>query len=212
MFDYVDAREKMVKQQLVLRGISDSRVLAAMGKVPRDRFVGKDQKHLAYADRPLPIGYGQTISQPYIVALMTEALELEPENKVLEIGTGSGYQAAILAEIVKKVYTIEKIEALINQAKKILEDLGYDNVVSKVHDGTQGWPEHAPFDAILVTAGAPRVPSPLMDQLAEGGRMLIPVGDETLQELMKVTKKNGKSKEERLGGCRFVPLVGKDGW
>jgi len=212
MFDYVDAREKMVKQQLVLRGISDSRVLAAMGKVPRDRFVGKDQKHLAYADRPLPIGYGQTISQPYIVALMTEALELEPENKVLEIGTGSGYQAAILAEIVKKVYTIEKIEALINQAKKILEDLGYDNVVSKVHDGTQGWPEHAPFDAILVTAGAPSVPSPLMDQLAEGGRMLIPVGDETLQELIKVTKKNGKSKEERLGGCRFVPLVGKDGW
>jgi len=212
MFDYVDSREKMVKQQLVLRGISDSRVLVAMGKVPRDRFVGKDQKHLAYADRPLPIGYGQTISQPYIVALMTEALELEPENKVLEIGTGSGYQAAILAEIVKKVYTIEKIEPLLNQAKKILEDLGYDNIISKVHDGTQGWPEHAAFDAILVTAGAPRVPGPLMDQLAEGGRMIIPVGDQTLQELIKVTKINGKSKEEKLGGCRFVPLLGEHGW
>jgi protein-L-isoaspartate(D-aspartate) O-methyltransferase len=212
MFKYSNAREKMVDEQLVLRGISDSRVLAAMGKVPRDRFVGKDQKHLAFADRPLPIGYGQTISQPYIVALMTEALELEPENKVLEIGTGSGYQTAILAEIVKKVYTIEKIEPLLNQAKKILEDLGYDNIVSKVHDGTQGWPEHAPFDAILVTAGAPRVPSPLMDQLAEGGRMIIPVGDQTLQELTKVTKKNGQSKKEKLGGCRFVPLVGEHGW
>lgn len=212
MFDYGDAREKMVKQQLVLRGISDSRVLTAMGKVPRDRFVGKDQKPSAYADRPLSIGYGQTISQPYIVALMTEALELEPENKVLEIGTGSGYQAAILAEIVKKVYTIEKIEPLLKQAQKILEDLGYDNIISKVYDGTQGWPEHAPFDAILVTAGAPRIPSPLMDQLAEGGRMIIPVGDETLQELIKVTKKTGKSQREKLGGCRFVPLVGEHGW
>jgi protein-L-isoaspartate(D-aspartate) O-methyltransferase len=202
----------MVAEQLVPRGIADERVLTAMGTVPRHRFVEMGQEGVAYSDRPLPIGHHQTISQPYIVARMTEALELGPDDKVLEIGTGSGYQAAVLAELGQKVYTIEKIEPLLERAGKILEDLGYDNVVSKIHDGTQGWPEHAPFDAILVTAGAPEVPRPLMDQLAEGGTMIIPVGDQALQELIKVTKQNGKVQEEKLGGCRFVPLRGAHGW
>lgn len=212
MMDQDKARERMVAEQLVPRGIADERVLTAMGTVPRHRFVEMGQEGMAYSDRPLPIGHHQTISQPYIVARMTEALELGPDDKVLEIGTGSGYQAAVLAELGQKVYTIEKIEPLLERAGKILEDLGYDNVVSKIHDGTQGWPEHAPFDAILVTAGAPEVPRPLMDQLAEGGTMIIPVGDQTLQELIKVTKQNGKVQEEKLGGCRFVPLRGEHGW
>ncbi len=212
MMDQDKARERMVAEQLVPRGIADERVLTAMGTVPRHRFVEMGQEGIAYSDRPLPIGHHQTISQPYIVARMTEALELGPDDKVLEIGTGSGYQAAVLAELGHQVYTIEKIEPLLERAGKILEDLGYDNVVSKIHDGTQGWPEHAPFDAILVTAGAPEVPRPLMDQLAEGGTMIIPVGDQTLQELIKVTKQNGKVQEEKLGGCRFVPLRGEHGW
>jgi protein-L-isoaspartate(D-aspartate) O-methyltransferase len=212
MMDQDKARERMVAEQLVPRGIADERVLTAMGTVPRHRFVEMGQEGVAYSDRPLPIGHHQTISQPYIVARMTEALELGPDDKVLEIGTGSGYQAAVLAELGQKVYTIEKIEPLLERAGKILEDLGYDNVVSKIHDGTQGWPEHAPFDAILVTAGAPEVPRPLMDQLAEGGTMIIPVGDQALQELIKVTKQNGKVQEEKLGGCRFVPLRGAHGW
>jgi protein-L-isoaspartate(D-aspartate) O-methyltransferase len=212
MMDHDKARERMVAEQLVPRGITDERVLTAMGTVPRHRFVEMGQEDIAYSDRPLPIGHHQTISQPYIVARMTEALELDPDDKVLEIGTGSGYQAAVLAELGQNVYTIEKIEPLLERARKILDDLGYDNVISKIHDGTQGWPEYAPFDAILVTAGAPEVPRPLMDQLAEGGVMIIPVGDQALQELVKVTKQNGKAREEKLGGCRFVPLRGEHGW
>ncbi len=212
MEDYEKARERMVAEQLVPRGIADDRVLTAMGSVARHRFVEMGQEAIAYSDRPLPIGHHQTISQPYIVARMTESLELEPDDRVLEIGTGSGYQAAVLAELGQKVYTIEKIEPLLKRAQNILADLGYDNVVSKRHDGTQGWPERAPFDAILVTAGAPDVPKPLMDQMAEGGRMIIPLGDQTLQELVRVTKTNGKARKEKLGGCRFVPLRGEHGW
>lgn len=212
MEEYEKARERMVAEQLVPRGISDDRVLTAMGTVPRHRFVEKGQEAIAYSDRPLPIGHHQTISQPYIVARMTEALELRPDDRVLEIGAGSGYQAAVLAELGRTVYSIEKIEPLMKRAAGILGELGYDNVSVKLHDGTQGWPENAPFDAILVTAGAPDVPQPLMDQLAEGGRMIIPVGDQTLQELIKVTKKNGEAHKEKLGGCRFVPLRGEHGW
>ncbi len=212
MMDYDKARERMVAEQLVSRGIADEKVLTAMGAVPRHRFVEMGLEAIAYSDRPLPIGHHQTISQPYIVARMTEALELEPDDKVLEIGAGSGYQAAVLAEIGQKVYTIEKIEPLLERARSILDELGYDNVVSKIDDGARGWPEHAPYDAILVTAGAPDVPQPLMDQLAEGGRMIIPVGDQTLQELIKVVKKNGEARKKKLGGCRFVPLRGEHGW
>ncbi len=212
MSDYEKARERMVMEQLVSRGITDERVLTAMGTVPRQRFVEPGQEAIAYSDRPLPIGHHQTISQPYIVARMTEELELAPDDRVLEIGTGSGYQAAVLAELVQQVYTVEKIEPLLKQAQRILAELGYDNVFTKRLDGTRGWPESAPFDAILVTAGAPNVPRPLVEQLADGGRMIIPVGDQSLQELSKVTKKGGKAREEKLGGCRFVPLLGAHGW
>ncbi len=210
--DYEAARERMVAEQLVPRGIRDQRVLAAMAKVPRHRFVEREQTEAAYADRPLPIGEGQTISQPYIVALMTQALELAGEEKVLEIGTGSGYQAALLAELSAHLYTVEKYPSLLERCRGILEELGYTNITAKVDDGTQGWPEESPFDAIMVTAGAPHAPEPLLHQLAEGGRMLIPIGDRVIQDLVKITKKEGRTVEENLGGCRFVPLRGADGW
>ena len=212
MKDYTTARNRMVQEQLVPRGITDPGVLNAMGTVPRHRFVASGQEEAAYTDQPLSIGQQQTISQPYIVALMTQALELKPENKVLEIGTGSGYQTAVLAELAHAVYTVEKIDLLLEQARNVLAALGYDNVASKLHNGTQGWPEHSPYNAILVTAGAPRIPEPLLDQLEEGGRMIIPVGDQTLQELTKVTKKDGNVRAEKFGGCRFVPLRGEHGW
>ena len=212
MRDYNTERTRMVDEQLIPRGITDSRVLKAMRTVPRHRFVEMGQKDMAYTDQPLAIGHQQTISQPYIVALMTQALKPGPEDKVLEIGTGSGYQAAVLAELCREVYTVEKINELLESARAVLKDLGYDNVISKLHDGTLGWPDHAPYDAILVTAGAPEIPGPLMDQLADGGRMLIPVGDQTYQELIKITKKDGEIHKEKLGGCRFVPLLGKHGW
>lgn len=212
MKDYTAARNRMVQEQLVPRGITDPGVLNAMGTVPRHRFVASGQEEAAYTDQPLSIGQQQTISQPYIVALMTQALELKPDDKVLEIGTGSGYQTAVLAELAHAVYTVEKIDLLLEQARNVLAALGYDNVASKLHNGTQGWPEHSPYNAILVTAGAPRIPEPLLDQLEEGGRMIIPVGDQTLQELTKVTQKKGKVWAEKFGGCRFVPLRGEHGW
>jgi len=210
--DYKQARERMVKTQLIPRGITDPRVLAAMGKVPRHLFVEEALRGEAYNDHPLPIGHKQTISQPYIVALMTQALELKGDEHVLEIGTGSGYQTAILAELCEKVYTIERIRPLLEKARKTLWELGYTNILFKAFDGTLGWKEYAPFDAIIVTAGAPKIPQPLLDQLTEGGRLVIPVGGRFSQDLIKITKKNRQFIQKNLGSCRFVDLVGVHGW
>jgi protein-L-isoaspartate(D-aspartate) O-methyltransferase len=212
LIDYRLAREKMVKKQLIPRGIKDAGVLEVMGKIPRDRFVEEALVGEAYNDHPLPIGHGQTISQPYIVALMTEALVLTGEEKTLEIGTGSGYQTAILADLSKKVYTVERIRPLLVKARNTLAELGYNNILFKAFDGTLGWKEFEPYDAIMVTAGAPKIPQPLLDQLAENGRLIIPVGNKFSQELIKVTRKKGNYLQENLGGCRFVDLVGVHGW
>ncbi|MEJ2587650.1 MAG: protein-L-isoaspartate(D-aspartate) O-methyltransferase [Deltaproteobacteria bacterium] len=210
--DYRLAREKMVNTQLVPRGIKDERVLTAMGTVPRDRFVEDALVGEAYNDHPLPIGQQQTISQPYIVALMTEALGLKGEERVLEIGTGCGYQTAVLAELAYKVFTVERIRSLMVKARKILAELNYHNVLFKAFDGTLGWEEYAPYDAVIVTAGAPNIPQPLLDQLKEGGRMVIPVGNRFSQDLIQVTKRKGHTTQRSLGGCRFVNLVGVHGW
>jgi protein-L-isoaspartate(D-aspartate) O-methyltransferase len=210
--DYRLAREKMVKKQLIPRGIRDEGVLQAMGKIHRHLFVEEALVGEAYNDHPLPIGHKQTISQPYIVALMTQALELTGQEKTLEIGTGSGYQAAILAELSEKVYTIERIMPLMAKARHLLNELGYTNILFKAFDGTIGWKEYSPFDAIMVTAGAPQIPEPLLDQLADGGRMVVPVGDRFSQELIKVVKQKNQFKKESLGGCRFVDLIGAHGW
>ncbi len=209
---YRHARERMVRNQIAARGITDSRVLEAMRKVPRHLFVEEALKDQAYGDYPLPIGEGQTISQPYIVALMTEALELKGPEKVLEVGTGSGYQTAILAELARWVYSIERYPALARRAKRILDALGYHNVIIRVGDGTKGWPEMAPFDAIIVTAAGPKIPEPLLQQLAEGGRLVMPIGDEWSQTLIKVVKKGDKLYKEDLGAVRFVKLVGEYGF
>ncbi|RLA79550.1 MAG: protein-L-isoaspartate O-methyltransferase [Deltaproteobacteria bacterium] len=206
------ARRRMVQEQLIPRGITDRRVLEALAKVPRHLFVPEALWHQAYSDRPLPIGYGQTISQPYIVALMTEALELQGDERVLEVGTGSGYQAAILAELAKQVYSVERMPELARRARRILDRLGYGNVLIRVGDGSKGWPERAPFDAIIVTAGAPKVPKALLQQLKVGGRMVIPVGDEHSQELLKIVRLKDGFQQEELGGCRFVKLIGEEGW
>lgn len=198
----------MVKTQLEAQGIHNPSVLNAMRKVPRHQLVPGNVRHLAYADGPLPIGYGQTISQPYIVAIMTEAIDPKPGMKVLEIGTGSGYQAAVLGEIVAEVYTIEIVEPLGTKAQKDLEKLGYKNVHVRVGDGYKGWPEQAPFDAIIVTAAPEKVPQPLIDQLKEGGKMIIPVGSNTnTQELRLLEKKKGKIRTTSLLPVRFVPLT-----
>ena len=212
LLDYRLAREKMVKTQLIARGIRDPGVLKAMGTVPRDRFVEEAIVGEAYNDHPLPIGNKQTISQPYIVALMTEALELTGEENTLEIGTGSGYQTAILAELSRKVYTVERIRALMVKARQTLQELDYTNILFKAFDGTLGWAEYQPYDAIMVTAGSPKIPQPLLDQLADDGRLIIPIGDKYSQDLIKVTNKNGNYIKENLGGCRFVDLVGIHGW
>ena len=210
--EYATARNRMVESQLISRGIKDARVLDTMRKVPRHRFVEEALVSQAYNDHPLPIGEKQTISQPYMVALMTEALDLQGPERVLEIGTGSGYQTAILAELAEKIYSIERIRTLSNKAQRILDDLGYFNVVLKVGDGSLGLKEEAPFDAIMVTAGSPDVPQPLVDQLAMGGRLVVPVGDRYTQALMKIVRvKEGITKTD-LGGCRFVNLLGTHGW
>jgi protein-L-isoaspartate(D-aspartate) O-methyltransferase len=205
-------RKRMVERQLLPRGIHDPLVLKAMEKIPREAFVPDDLRESAYGDNPLPIGEGQTISQPYIVALMTEALELKGPEKVLEIGTGSGYQAAVLAEIVQEVYSVERVTSLTEKAKQILGRLGYANIHFKVFNGTLGWPEHSPYDAIMVTAGAPEIPETLIEQLGEGGRLVIPVGDRLGQDLFKIRKKGGRTTTEDLGPVRFVNLVGEYGW
>jgi protein-L-isoaspartate(D-aspartate) O-methyltransferase len=210
--DYRLARERMVKNQLVPRGITDQGVLRVMGKIQRHLFVEEALFGEAYNDHPLPIGHKQTISQPYIVALMTQALELTGREKTLEIGTGSGYQTAILAELSEMVYTIERIRPLLEKSRELLEDMGYANIRFKAFDGTLGWQEHAPYDAIMVTAGAPRIPKPLLDQLSDGGRMVIPIGNKYSQDLIKMTKRNDICREQNLGGCRFVDLIGVHGW
>lgn len=207
--DFVAERQRMVERQLKARDIKDERVLAAMGKVPREKFVPSESRAASYEDGPLPIGYGQTISQPYIVAFMTEQLRPKPSDRVLEIGTGSGYQAAILAELVSEIYSVEIVEPLARAAEATLQHLGYKNVHVKVGDGYKGWPEAAPFDAIIVTCAPDKVPQPLVDQLKDGGRMIIPVGERFAQQLYLLEKKNGQLKESVTLPVRFVPMAGE---
>ncbi|MCP4367226.1 MAG: protein-L-isoaspartate(D-aspartate) O-methyltransferase [Deltaproteobacteria bacterium] len=209
---YERQREEMVKRQIIARGITDEKVVTAMRNVPRHLFISEALTDQAYGDFPLPIGEQQTISQPYIVAEMTQALELSKEDRVLEIGTGSGYQAAIIAQIAYRVYTIERIHSLLLKARSLFDRLLYHNIITRYSDGTTGWADESPFDAIIITAGAPSIPETLVNQLAEGGRMAIPVGDQYSQELIKIHRgKNGIHKTS-LGGCRFVKLIGEHGW
>jgi protein-L-isoaspartate(D-aspartate) O-methyltransferase len=205
--DLASERQRMVQEQLMSRGIHDKRVLTAMSKVPREEFVPQNSRGGSYTDQPLPIGYGQTISQPYIVAFMTEQLHPSISDRVLEIGTGSGYQAAILAELVSEVYSIEIVEPLAKNAEATLQRLGYKNVHVKIGDGYKGWPEEAPFDAIIVTCAPDKVPQPLVDQLKDGGRMVIPVGDRLAQQLYLLEKKNGQLKQSATLPVRFVPMT-----
>lgn len=192
--------------------IRDERVLKAMSCVPRELFVPPGERHLAYEDTPLPIGLSQTISQPYIIALMTESLELRGKEKVLEIGSGSGYQAAILAELARLVITVERLPALAKEARSLLDSLGYTNIKVYLAEPTLGWPAEAPYDAIIVTAGAPKVPDTLLEQLVIGGRLVVTIGSRYEQELYKITKGRKKNTVQNLGGCRFVPLIGEDAW
>jgi len=209
---FASDRQRMVEYQLRGRGIRDGRVLDAMARVPRHEFVPERFQAQAYEDHPIPIGYGQTISQPYIVALMLEALALEPTDKVLEIGTGSGYQTALLAELAASVYSIERHAGLAQNAERVLAKLGYTNIVVLVGDGSEGLPQHAPFDAIIVSAAAPELPSTLVAQLRDGGRMVIPVGPAHAQELQLVQKQQGQLLVSYLEGCRFVPLITGQGY
>jgi protein-L-isoaspartate(D-aspartate) O-methyltransferase len=202
----------MVQEQLVSRGIKDGRVLAAMARVPRHLFVGKELRDQAYDDWPLLIGEGQTISQPYMIALMVEALELKGQERVLEVGTGSGYQAAVLAELCSQVVSIERIEVLAIRASVVLEILGYRNVFIHVGDGTLGWEECAPYDAVVISAAAPCIPRPLLEPLKPASCLVLPMGEEDLQTLVRIRKEKGGLREEYLGECRFVKLMGTYGW
>lgn len=210
--DFEKLREQMVKSQLISRGIRDKNVLDVMGRVPRHLFVDDAVIANAYSDMALPIGDNQTISQPYMVAVMTELLDVHGSEKVLEIGTGSGYQGAVLAELAKEVYTIERLPKVAERAMHILGALGYHNIYVKVGDGSQGWPEKASFDRIIITAASPAVPPPLIEQLAVGGILLLPIGTRYSQTLLKITKKESGQTEEYHTPCVFVPLVGKYGW
>lgn len=211
--EFASRRSAMVRDQIAGRGLSDERVLEAMGSVPRERFVPAELAPYAYQDRPLPIEEGQTISQPLIVAEMAAAAELTPDSRVLEVGTGSGYGAAVLGRIAAQVFTIERHEELAEQARRRLHELGYENVHVTSGDGTLGWPEHAPYDAIVVTADAPSVPPALLEQLGDGGRLIIPVGpDSDAQKLLRIRRHDDQIVEENLGGVRFVPLIGEQGW
>jgi len=210
--DYETLRKRLVEEQLVSRGIKDAKVLNAFLKVERHRFIPQDSRNSAYADFPVPIGKSQTISQPYIVALMTESLVLSGKEKVLEIGTGSGYQTAILAELVKEIYSIERFEELAIKAQDILKELGYENIRIKAGDGTLGWPEAAPFDRIIVTASAPKIPFTFIEQLADNGKLILPLGGSFGQVLTLTEKIDGKIKASDICGCVFVPLIGKYGW
>jgi len=209
---FQELREFMVNTQLIPRGIKDERVLNAMRKVPRHLFVDESAQYKAYDDMALPIGEGQTISQPYMVAIMTELLKLKGNEKVLEIGTGSGYQGAILAELSREVYTIERVDVLAQNAEERFLSLGYTNIHVKAGDGTLGWPEEAPFDRIIITAAAPKIPDVLMEQLSEEGIILAPVGERFSQQLLKRTKSMGQYSDEYHTPCIFVPLIGKYGW
>ena len=208
--DFEAARARLIEQ--LSTEIKDKRVLAAMSHIPRELFVPPESRRAAYEDRPLPIGLEQTISQPFIIALMTEALELTGSEKILEVGTGSGYQSAILAELARQVITVERLPALAETAKRVLDSLGYANIEVHPAEETLGWKSEAPYNAILVTAGAPNVPNDLLSQLAIGGHMVIPVGSRYVQELCKITRRKDKNLVQNLGGCRFVALIGKDTW
>ena len=208
---YTNKRQKMVSEQLIPRQITDPRVLEAMGMTARHLFVPEEHRHQAYADGPLPIGNNQTISQPYTVAFMTEALRVAKGQKVLEVGTGSGYQAAILAALGARVYTIERHIHLLSEARKRFDKLGYQ-IASKAGDGTIGWKEYAPYDGIIVTAGAPDVPQPLLDQLSEGGILVIPIGGPETQNLCIITRHHGAFETREVAGFKFVPLIGTKGW
>ncbi len=210
--DFQELREIMVETQLIPRGIKDRRVIDAMKRVPRHLFVSEAMQYRAYDDMALSIGEGQTISQPYMVAAMTEFLELTGDERVLEIGTGSGYQAAILAELSKEVYTVERVSVLSEQAKALFHALGYKNIHVKVGDGTSGWPEEAPFNRIIVTAGTPKIPEPLKEQLSDEGIMIAPVGDRFSQQIIKVKKSKNIFSESFHTPCVFVPLIGEHGW
>jgi protein-L-isoaspartate(D-aspartate) O-methyltransferase len=210
MMDFDAARAELIEH--LRTEIKDERVLAAMARVPRECFVPLEYRPLAYEDRPLPIGFDQTISQPLIVGLMTQALELNGNEKVLEVGTGSGYQAAILAELARRVITVERVQALAENARQALDSLGYTNIIIHLATETLGWLQEAPYEAIIATAAAPKVPSDLLAQLAIGGRMVIPVGSLYTQDLYKITRQKTRNKVENLGCCRFVPLVGKGAW
>jgi protein-L-isoaspartate(D-aspartate) O-methyltransferase len=210
--DYVQARERMVEKQLVSRGISDPRVLRAMAKVPRHLFLESELWEHAYEDHPLPIGAHQTISQPYILALMVEALELKGTERVLEVGTGSGYAAAVLSELCAEVFTVEVLEELALKSRALLSNLGYKNVSLLMGDGTLGWEEHSPYDAVVISAAAPCIPRPLVEQLKVPGYLVFPIGEEELQTLVRIRKDRAGIREEYLGDCHFVKLTGRYGW
>lgn len=210
--NFTEKREEMVRFQVQSRGIKDPGVIAAMRKIPRHLFVPSNLEDSAYEDRPLPIGEGQTISQPYIVAVMTEHLDLKPQDRVLEIGAGSGYQAALLTELAGKVISIERLDDLAAQAQKNLARAGITGVHVIVGDGTEGYPPEAPYDAIIITAASPSIPQPLIDQLAEGGRLIAPIGPRNCQDLVKLVKHEGQVERTSLGGVCFVPLIGQFGW
>ncbi len=212
MIDYAKARERMVEEQLIGRGISDPRVLQAMAKVPRHLFLESQLWHRAYEDHPLPIGANQTISQPYIVALMVEALQLTGTERVLEIGTGSGYAAAVLSELCGQVYSVETVEDLVLKARALLGRLGYGNVSVLMGDGTLGWEEYSPYDAILISAAAPCIPRPLLQQLKNPGYLVLPMGEQELQTLVRIRKDQNGIREDYLGECHFVKLKGTYGW
>ena len=209
---FVRRRQEMIEKQIISRGVSDPLVIQAMSKVPRHSFVSEALIDSSYGDFPLPIGEGQTISQPYIIAEMTQSLMLKGNERVLEIGTGSGYQAAVLAQIVYKVYTIERNNTLFLQTRKLFDSLKYHNIVTRYSDGTQGWKQESPFDAIIITAGGQQIPAPLIDQLTIGGRLIMPVGGNFSQELIRLEKTKDGIKTTNLGACRFVKLIGQHGW
>jgi len=209
---YAGQRRKMVEEQILGRGIKDLSVMEGLSRVPRHLFVNSSLQHRAYGDCPLPIGENQTISQPYIVALMTQVLDLKGGERVLEIGTGSGYQTAILAELASHVFTIERVKPLVKKTKELLEGLKYKNIVFKTFDGTYGWRDQSPFDAILISAATPSIPKSLIEQLADKGRLVAPVGERESQDLIVLNKNGNKVMERKIGSCKFVPLIGKFAW